>query len=55
MVTFLTILGFLVFFGVLRVISSPRNGAWKNILSIFWIDKVIDIIADIIEFYDDRK
>jgi hypothetical protein len=49
----LTILGVILFFGILRVISRPRSGFWSNFLGICWLDLLIDLVGGIFENLDD--
>ncbi len=54
MVTVLLItLGIIVFFGIIRVISDPRQGFWDNFFGIFWIDLMASFIGGIFENLDD--
>lgn len=49
----LIILGLIVFFGIIRIISEPRKGFWDNFFGIFWLDLLLDIIGGILENLDD--
>jgi hypothetical protein len=49
----LIILGIVLFFGIVRVISSPREGFWSNFFAVWWIDLLIDLIGGIFENLDD--
>lgn len=53
MAVVLIILGIILFFGIVRVISSPRDGFWGNFLAVWWLDLLFNLINDIIETYDD--
>lgn len=49
----LIILGLIVFFGIIRIVSEPRKGFWDNFFGIFWLDLLLDIIGGILENLDD--
>jgi hypothetical protein len=53
MVIVLIILGIILFFGIVRVISSPREGFWGNFFAVWWLDLLIDLIGSLIENADD--
>jgi hypothetical protein len=49
----LTILGIILFFGIVRIISSPRQGFWGNFFAVWWLDLLFNLIGSIVETYDD--
>lgn len=49
----LVILGIIVFFGIIRIISEPRQGFWGNFFGMLWIDLLIDVIGGLFENLDD--
>jgi len=53
MVITLIILGIILFFGIVRVISSPREGFWGNFLAVWWLDLLFNLIDSLIENADD--
>lgn len=50
----LTVLGVVLFFGILRVVTRPRTGFWNNFLSVFYIDTIFDLIENLLDNLDDR-
>ena len=51
----LTVLGVVLFFGILRVVTRPRTGFWNNFLSVFYIDVIYDFIENIKDNLDDMN
>lgn len=49
----LIILGIILFFGIVRVISSPREGFWGNFFAVWWLDLLFELIGGIFENLDD--
>lgn len=49
----LIILGIILFFGIVRIISSPRQGFWGNFFAVWWLDLLFAFIEAIFENADD--
>lgn len=53
MVIILTILGVILFFGIVRFISSPRQVFWGNLFAIWWLDLLVGVVENMFENLDD--